>query len=281
MRKYIFCFLFFIPFFTGLGCGKKFGSDDPATPQDTSSKFPLDGWTLVWNDEFDGTTIDPTKWGYDIGGSGWGNNELQYYTDRKENSFIENGNLVIQTQKEEYSGRHYTSARMVTKYRGDWLYGHFEIRAKLPYGVGTWPAIWMLPTDWVYGGWPNSGEIDIMEHVGYDPNVIHGSTHSKKYYFKIGTQKTATVRISNVSKEFHTYAMEWFPDRIDMFVDGIKYFTSKNDSTGWEAWPFDKRFHLILNIAFGGDWGGGKGIDDSILPQRMEIEYVRVYKKSN
>lgn len=280
MRKYIFCFLFLIPFFTGLGCGKKFGSDDSVSAKDTGSKYPLDGWTLVWNDEFDGTSIDPTKWGYDTGGDGWGNNELQYYTSRKENSFIENGNLVIQTLKEEYSGRHYTSARMVTKNRGDWLYGHFEIRAKLPYGLGTWPAIWMLPTDWVYGGWPNSGEIDIMEHVGYDQNVIHGSTHSKKYYHVIGTQKTGTLRISNASNEFHTYAMEWFPEKIDVYVDGVKYFTSTNDNTGWEAWPFDKRFHIILNIAFGGNWGGAKGIDDSILPQRMEIDYVRVYKKN-
>lgn len=273
----ILLYLFLIPFFTGLGCDE----NDTTSQSIAQSKFPIEGWTLVWNDEFDGATIDPKKWGYDIGGSGWGNNELQYYTDRKENSFIENGRLVIRTQKEEYGGRHYTSARMVTKYRGDWLYGHFEIRAKLPYGVGTWPAIWMLPTDWIYGGWPASGEIDIMEHVGYDPNVIHGSTHCQKYYFKIGTQKTATVTIPNVSNEFHTYAIEWFPEKIDFFIDGAKYFSSSNDSTGWQGWPFDKRFHLILNIAFGGDWGGAKGIDESILPQRMDVDYVRVYKKAN
>jgi len=279
MKKNLFSLLLFIQFLFSAGCGKKFGNDEPAPSQDTSSQHPLEGWTLVWNDEFDGTSIDRTKWGYDVGGHGWGNNELQYYTDQKENSFVENGKLVIQLRKEEYSGRHYTSARMVTKYRGDWLYGHIEIRAKLPWGKGTWPAIWMLPTDWEYGGWPNSGEIDIMEHVGYDQDVIHGSTHSKKYYFKINTQKTGTIKVTNVSTEFHTYAIDWFPDRIDFFVDGKKYFSSTNDGTGWEAWPFDKRFHLIINIAFGGDWGGAKGIDESILPQRMEIDYVRVYKK--
>lgn len=279
MGRNLLLLLLVLPFFSGVGCGKKFGSDESAPSQDSSSQYALEGWTLVWNDEFDGTSIDRTKWGYDVGGHGWGNNELQYYTDRKENSFVENGKLIIQLRKEEYNGRQYTSARMVTKYRGDWLYGHIEIRAKLPWGKGTWPAIWMLPTDWEYGGWPNSGEIDIMEHVGYDQDVIHGSTHSKKYYFKINTQKTGTIKIANVSSEFHTYAIDWFPDRIDFFVDGNKYFSSTNDGTGWEAWPFDKRFHLIMNIAFGGDWGGAKGIDESILPQRMEVDYVRVYKK--
>ncbi|MDD8016844.1 MAG: glycoside hydrolase family 16 protein [Bacteroidota bacterium] len=280
MKKIILCCLLLMPFCTGLGCGKKFGSDSTLTNSNPNPNYPLAGWTLVWNDEFDGPSIDPTKWGYETGGSGWGNNELEYYTDRKENSFIENGSLVIQALKENYSGKSYTSARMVTKYRGDWLYGRFEIRAKLPYGVGTWPAIWMLPTDWAYGGWPASGEVDIMEHVGYDPNVIHGSTHCQKYYFKIGTQKTATIKETNVFSEFHTYGVEWFPEKIDFFVDSVKYFSSTNDSTGWEAWPFDKRFHLLLNIAIGGDWGGAKGVDNSIFPQRMYIDYVRVYKKA-
>ncbi|MFA6456247.1 MAG: glycoside hydrolase family 16 protein, partial [Bacteroidota bacterium] len=225
MKKIIvLCFLV-ISSSAAFGCGKKFGEDDSVSQSKDNSSLQLPGWSLVWNDEFDGTVIDLKKWGYDIGGGGWGNNELQYYTNRKENSFVENGVLVIQALKESYSGKNYTSARMVTKYRGDWLYGHIEIRAKLPYGVGTWPAIWMLPTDWVYGGWPASGEIDIMEHVGYDQNVIHGSTHSQKYYFKIGTQKTATVRIPGVSESFHTYAIDWFPEKIDFFVDGVKYFS--------------------------------------------------------
>ena len=261
------------------GCNKKIGGDEP-----TASQTPLpslDRWTLVWNDEFDGPNIDATKWSYEVNGNGGGNNELQYYTDRPKNSYIDSGKLVIQALQENYSGRNYTSARMRTLGKGDWLYGRFDIRAKLPYGTGTWPAIWMLPTDKFYGDWPQSGEIDIMEHVGYDPNVIHASTHTLKYYFKINTQKTATIKLTNVFTEFHIYTMEWYSDRIDCFVDGTKYFSSLNDSTGWQAWPFDKRFHLLLNVAIGGDWGGVKGVDNSIFPQKMEVDYVRVYKKSN
>jgi beta-glucanase (GH16 family) len=244
------------------------------------SLHSIPGWKLVWNDEFNGTAVDSNKWEYEVNGSGGGNNELQYYTDRYQNSYVDSGSLVIVARQESYLGRQYTSARMRTKYKGDWTYGHFEIRAKLPFGRGTWPAIWMLPTDWVYGGWPASGEIDIMEHVGYDQNVIHGSTHCQKYYFKIGTQKSGTVRIPNVSTEYHVYAVDWFEDRIDFFVDGVKYFTSWNDGSGWQGWPFDKRFHLILNIAVGGDWGGAQGIDTSIFPQKMYIDYVRVYTKT-
>jgi beta-glucanase (GH16 family) len=260
-------------------CNKKTDGDDTVAIQ--LDQTAIDGWTLVWNDEFNtGTIPDPDKWSYDVGGSGWGNNELEYYTQyRKENARVENGSLVIEARKEAFQGMKYTSARLLTTNKGDWLYGRMDIRAKLPVGVGTWPAIWMLPTDWKYGGWPNSGEVDIMEHVGYDPNVVHGSTHSLKYYFKINTQKTATIRLPDVTA-FHVYTAEWYADRIDCYVDGVKYFTSPNDGTGWEAWPFDQRFHIILNLAIGGDWGGVKGVDDSAFPQRMEVDYVRVYRKT-
>jgi len=241
---------------------------------------PIAGWTMVWNDEFSDSMIDQKKWEFEVNGDGGGNNEQQYYTARRQNARIDSGKLVIEARKETYFGKPYTSARLRSKFKGDWTYGHFEIRAKLPFGKGTWPAIWMLPSDWEYGGWPESGEIDIMEHVGYNQNVIHGSTHSKKYYFKINTQKTGTVTIANVSTQFHIYAIDWYADRIDFFVDGVKYFTSTNDGTGWEAWPFNKRFHFILNLAIGGDWGGAQGIDNSIFPQRMEIDYVRAYKKA-
>jgi beta-glucanase (GH16 family) len=262
-------------------CSKKSGDDSVSAVQQPPT---LKGWTLQWNDEFNtGDVPSPDKWGYEVGGGGWGNNELEYYTQyRKENARVENGSLIIEARKEEYEGRHYTSARMVTTGKGDWLYGRIEVRAKLPSGYGTWPAIWMLPTDWVYGnhGWPDCGEIDIMEHVGYDQDVIHGTTHCQKYYFKNNTQRTATVRIPDVSTTFYTYAIEWYPDRIDFFVNDTKYFSSTNDGTGWEAWPFDKPFHLILNLAIGGDWGGVKGVDDSIFPQRMEVDYVRIYSKN-
>lgn len=268
------------------------GSSDPSEEQKPAKNIidttgtaidtipPIPGWTMVWHDEFVDTVIDGSKWEFEVNGDGGGNNEQQYYTARWQNARIDGGALLIEARKETYFGKPYTSARLRSKNKGDWTYGRFVVRAKLPYGKGTWPAIWMLPTDWVYGGWPASGEIDIMEHVGYNQNVIHGSTHSQKYYFKIGTQKTGTVNTPNVSTEFHTYSINWFADRIEFSVDGKKYFTSLNDSTGWQAWPFDKRFHFILNLAIGGDWGGAQGIDTSIFPQRLLIDYVRVYKKS-
>ena len=235
--------------------------------------------SLVWSDEFEYTGLpDAGKWGYDVGGRGWGNNESQFYTqNREENARVENGVLVIEAHREAFQNRRYTSARVISKNKGDWKYGRFEIRAKLPRGRGTWPAIWMLPTDWVYGGWPDSGEIDIMEHVGYNMHHIHGSIHTGAFNHLQGTQISSSLRTSNVDTEFHVYAMEWRPDRIDIFLDGQRYFTVSNDGSGFEAWPFDQRFHLLMNIAVGGNWGGAQGIDDSIFPQRMEIDYVRVY----
>jgi beta-glucanase (GH16 family) len=235
---------------------------------------------LVWSDEFNYSGYpDSTMWGYNVGGHGWGNDELEYYTkNRLENARVENGMLTIEARKEDYKGMNYTSARLVTRSKGDWLFGRVEVRAKLPKGKGTWPAIWMLSSDWAYGGWPESGEIDIMEHVGYDPDVIHFSTHCKDYYFKIGTQKTYVIRVPRTDSIFYTYAMEWYPDRIEGYVDDSLYFTVKNEYQGWAKWPFDKPFHLILNIAVGGGWGGVMGIDDSIWPQQMQVDYVRVYQ---
>jgi beta-glucanase (GH16 family) len=235
---------------------------------------------LVWSDEFNYSGYpDSTKWSYDVGGHGWGNDELEYYTkNRMENARVENGMLTIEARKEAYNEMNYTSARLVTKGKGDWLYGRVEVRAKLPKGKGTWPAIWMLSRDWAYGGWPESGEIDIMEHVGYDPDVIHFSTHCKDYYFKIGTQKTSVIRMPRTDSIFYTYAMEWYPDRIEGYVDDSLYFTVKNEHQGWTKWPFDKPFYLILNIAVGGSWGSVMGIDDSIWPQQMQVDYVRVYQ---
>jgi beta-glucanase (GH16 family) len=238
-------------------------------------------WKLVWNDEFDGSGLPASdKWSYDVGGSGWGNSEAEYYTDRRlENARLEGGKLVIEAREEEYGGMHYTSARLVSRDAGNWLYGRFEIRAKIPAARGTWPAIWMLPTDWKYGGWPDSGEIDIMEHVGYDPNVIHATTHTKAYNWVTGTQKTATTVVPDATTAFHTYACEWSADRVDVFVDDHRYFSFANEHSGPAAWPFDQRFHLILNVAVGGSWGGVKGIDDGAFPQRMEIDYVRAYRR--
>ena len=237
---------------------------------------------LVWSDEFDVPGLpNAAKWTCEEGGHGWGNNELQYYTmNRSQNARVENGVLIIEALKETYSGRDYTSARLVSTAKGDWLYGRFEIRAKLPGGRGTWPAIWMLPTDWAYGNWPASGEIDIMEHVGYDPTRIFGTAHTQAYNGKIGTQKGSSVTGSDWESTFHVYAVQWMADRIEFIVDDQIYFTFNNEGS-WEKWPFDKRFHFVLNLAVGGTWGGAQGVDPSIFPRRMEIDYVRVYQSAN
>ncbi len=239
-------------------------------------------YELVWADEFEYEGLpDPEKWYYDVGGHGWGNNELQYYT-KGENAYVSDGFLTIEARKEEYEGKEFTSTRLLSHGEGDWTYGKFEIYAKLPTGKGTWPAIWMLPTDWKYGDWPYSGEIDIMEHVGYDQDRIHGSVHTESYYHKINTQKSSSVKVTEVSDDFHLYALEWLPDKIIVSVDGNEYFTFQptkyKQTPTYKEWPFDKRFHLLLNIAVGGDWGGAMGMDDSVYPQQMVVDYVRVYQ---
>ena len=239
-------------------------------------------YDLVWSDEFDYEgKPDPTKWGYDTGAGGWGNHELQNYTSG-DNAEVKDGLLIITARKEKSGNAEYTSARLVTRGKGDWLYGKIVVRAKLPKGLGTWPAIWMLPTDWKYGSWPKSGEIDIMEHVGYDQDNIHYSIHTESYYHSIGTQKTSTTKWAGVSEEFHEYAIEWLPDKIIFYTDDKVTYTyqpTKYKSTPtYKEWPFDKRFHLLLNIAVGGDWGGQRGVAEDIWPQTMEVDYVRVYQ---
>jgi beta-glucanase (GH16 family) len=248
---------------------------------------PRDGdWRLVWSDEFDNDGLpDSRKWSYDVGGHGWGNNELQHYTDaRLENARVEGGRLIIEARREAMAGKEYTSARLVTRERGDWLYGRVEVRAKLPSGRGTWPAIWMLPTEWRYGGWPASGEIDIMEHVGHRPDVVHATVHTDAYNHVRRTEVGAEIVVSDARSAFNTYSIEWSPEEIKASVNGQHYFTFENerltnDDANFRQWPFDQPFHLILNIAVGGDWGGAQGVDPAIWPQRMEIEYVRVYQR--
>jgi beta-glucanase (GH16 family) len=241
------------------------------------SKAQDSGFELVWSDEFetDGAP-DSEKWGYDTGGHGWGNNELQFYTAARNNSYVEDGKLMIKALKPNNT---WTSARLVTKEKGDWLHGRFEIRAKLPEGVGTWPAIWMLPTDWEYGGWPDSGEIDIMEHVGYDFGKVHGTVHTEAYNHSIGTQVGKAIDVKNVSTEFHVYSIDWTENEIIWYIDGEEYFRFDNQNKTYKEWPFDKRFHLIMNIAIGGNWGGAQGVDPNLKEATMEVDYVRVYKK--
>jgi len=237
----------------------------------------------IWSDEFNYQGApDSTKWSYDLGDGcpnvcGWGNNELEYYTNRLVNSRVENGNLIIEAHKEDFQNQKFTSTRLVSKNKGDWKYGRIEVRAKLPTGKGTWPAIWMLPTDWEYGGWPASGEIDIMEHVGYNPDSIFGTVHTSAYNHIKGTHVGDKLFVSDSEEAFHLYAIEWTNEKIDFFIDDEKYFTFSNERKSFKEYPFDKKFHLILNIAVGGNWGGKNGIDEEIFPVRMEVDYVRVY----
>lgn len=272
--KQFFFFSALIMLFLG-GC-----KDNNPNEADIESEIP-DGYQLVWSDEFNYTGLpDASKWSYDIGGSGWGNNEAQYYTDsRLKNAEVKDGNLNINTIKEDFEGKKYTSARLVTRTKGDWTYGRVEVKAKLPDGIGMWPAIWMLPTDRVYGGWPESGEIDIMENLGYIPYYVAATVQTKLYTHIQGTQKTAITMVPDCYSAFHKYILEWDASEIRIYVDSELYLTFKNQGTGFEGWPFDKQFHLILNVAVGGTFGGVQGIDDNIFPRSLVIDYVRVYQK--
>ena len=253
--------------------------------QPVVNEWDKEGWALVWNDEFDGPALNLEKWSYEIGGYGWGNNELQYYSDDDSTAFIQDGKLVIradlvpQGTGSSDNLRYFSSARLRTSGKGDWRYGRIEVKAKLALGQGIWPAIWMLPTDWMYGGWPESGEIDIMEHVGYDPGRVHGSIHTGSYNHKINTQRGGSKLLDKISSKFYVYAIEWYEDRIDFLIDDSKYFSFQNDGKNdFNTWPFNQRFHLLINIAVGGDWPGSPD-ETTQFPTEMEVEYVRVYEK--
>ncbi len=237
--------------------------------------------TVVWGDEFTGTSLDLNKWtpqigdGCDIGLCGWGNNELQYY--KAENATVSNGTLKITAKKERVKSKQYTSARLRTINKGDWTYGRFEARIKLPYGQGFWPAFWMLPTDEVYGGWPQSGEIDIMELVGHEPNRVHGTIHYGDPYPNNQFQGNSFTLNSGIfNDDFHTFAIEWAPGIIRWYVDDYLYSTKTAADLSPFNWPFDQRFHFLLNLAVGGNWPGSPDAT-SVFPQTMEVDYVRVY----
>jgi beta-glucanase (GH16 family) len=272
--------LFFsIYFLIACSCSKSNkngGVLNPQPPVDKNWQFES---TPVWSDEFNYSGApDPAKWDYDIGGSGWGNNELEYYTNSTNNAMVANGKLSITARQEVVGGMNYTSARLVTRNKGDFLYGRIEVSAKLPAGRGTWPAIWMLPTDWSYGPWPKSGEIDIMEHVGYDPSNVLSSIHTDAYNHVLGTQKSGGATVPGALTGFHKYRLDWTPYAVRAYYDDQLVFTFVNEGRGYSTWPFDKRFHLLLNLAIGGNWGGAQGVDTTIFPVAMEVDYVRVYK---
>ncbi|MEI8110713.1 MAG: glycoside hydrolase family 16 protein [Chitinophagia bacterium] len=234
---------------------------------------------LVWSDEFSYTGLpDPKKWGYDTGKHGWGNHEWQnYLMNSLANSKVEKGMLHITAIHSGKGEKDYTSARLVTRGKAEWKYGRIDVRAKLPKGLGTWPAIWMLGSHQPLQ-WPDDGEIDIMEHVGYDPGKVHASVHCKKYYHSIGTQKTAITDVPDFSDAFHVYSLIWTAEKITMLIDDKPYFSFTNEHSGREGWPFDEPEYLLLNIAVGGDWGGQKGVDPAVFPCSMLIDYVRVYQ---
>ena len=260
--------------------------EEVVSQNNETNDWEIEGWNIVWQDEFDKDSLDLTKWSRETGGHGWGNNELQYYTDSDSNSYVENGNLVVKAEVvpqgigSSKGLRYYSSARLRTYGKGDWKYGRIEVKAKVASGQGIWPAIWMLPTDWLFGGWPSSGEIDIMEHVGYDLGVVHGSVHTEAYNHKINTQRSSAKKIANVDTEFHVYSIIWDKDKISFFIDDVQYFIFENDQqSNYKTWPFDQRFHLLINIAVGGDWPGNPD-NSTNFPRTMLVDYVRVYEKS-
>ena len=255
-------------------------STHPGAPSGASAPAPP-GWSLVWSDEFDRDGMpDPSRWTYEEGFIR--NQESQYYTRaRPENARIEDGTLIIEARRERFGDdAEYTSASLTTRGIASWRYGRVEVRAKLPTGRGMWPAIWMLGENIDEVGWPASGEIDIMENVGFDPDRIHANVHTEAFNHVLGTNKGASIEVPDPHEEFHVYAVEWSAERIEFFVDGRSYFTFTNSAAGAAEWPFDQPHFLIINAAIGGGWGGQQGIDDSIFPQRYYIDYVRVYERA-
>ncbi len=247
---------------------------------------PERNYQLVWEEEFDGPDIDLTKWNFEIGGAGWGNQEAQYYTDRDDNARIENGCLVIEVKKENYQGNSYTSARLSTKDKVFFTYGKVEARISLPAGQGTWPAFWLMPNKSSYGTWPRSGEIDIMEHVGSQPTMISHAIHTQQA--SGGRSWSSKGYYNNVENDFHTYAVEWIDDynngndALIFYVDGVQTAIKNQGNyvtSTYVDWPFDQDFFVILNLAIGGTWGGT--IDDAIFanPVEMKVDWVRMYQK--
>lgn len=235
-------------------------------------------WELIWSDEFDyNGKPNEAFWGYETGYIR--NRELQNYTDQLQNVKVENGHCTIQAILEAEDS--ITSASINTLHKIDFLYGRIEIRAKIPSALGSWPAIWMLGINKAEAGWPSCGEIDIMEHVGFDPDIIHANIHTKAFNHVLGTNKGNTIIFEDPWAEFHVYALEWFEDRMDFFFDDSLYFSFQNDMAGnTDTWPFDKPHYLLINLAYGGSWGGQKGVDTGLLPLIYEIDYVRYYQKS-
>ncbi len=248
-------------------------------PVDPTIAIP-EGYELVWHDEFEGSSLNTSDWTYEVQGPGWVNNELQSYIKSPRVADVADGVLSINCYKE--AGKIY-SGRIYAHVGSGWKYGIFEAGIRLPKGRGTWPAFWMMPVtvDWANEGWPLCGEIDIMEEVGYNPNRTSSSIHCADYNHVKGTQKTAERLTQGAQDEFHVYRLEWTKDYIRTYVDGNQLLSFANDGKGKAtSWPFNKPFYLILNLAWGGDWGAAQGVDESCLPATMQVDYVRVFQKT-
>lgn len=243
---------------------------------------PPEGMELVWSDEFDGDAVNLDNWTYDIGGWGWGNGEAQYYTDRPENARTQNGLLVIELRQEQFENSYYTSARLKTQGLQEFQYGRIEARIKVPSGIGTWPAFWMLGAEFdkdsedPVRNWPNVGEIDIMEYVGREPDLVIGTIHGPGYAGAGGLSRWNRQEF-DVSEDFHTYAVEWDFDGIRWFFDGELYYDLGRDGVGNREWVFDQPFFIIMNLALGGTLGGNIALDLE-FPIQLYADYVRVYQ---
>lgn len=246
--------------------------------------YPWNGqWTLIWSDEFDaadGTPPDKTKWAHDVGGGGWGNNELQFYTFGKPNAYHEKGNLVIVAKEEERAGYPYTSARIKTRGIFEQKYGRFEARMKLPYGQGIWPAFWMLGANYALVNWPHCGEIDIMENIGREPNTLHATVHGPGYSGGNGIGGPYILpNGKRFADDFYVFAIEWEPDVIRWYVNDIHYYTLTPDKLPKNTrWVFDQPFFMLVNLAVGGNWPGWPD-DSTTFPQYFLIDYIRVYER--
>ena len=281
MRKQLYVFLS-IAFI--LGACAALAPDPTPTPVPSPIPSPTpewerSGWNIVWHDEFEGTTLNLNDWTFDIGGGGWGNQEWEAYTSRPENVRVDDGMLVIEARKEEelIRGREYSSARIKTQGRQEWMYGRIEARMKLPYGQGIWPAFWMLGDNIYRKGWPAAGEIDILEFIGREPDHIYATVHAPGYSGGDGVGSSLVVPADTLKNDFHVYAIEWQENEIRWYFDDQEYFRLTPDDVP-DAWIFDHPFFIIMNVAVGGRWPGYPD-DTTIFPQFLYVDYVRVYQK--
>ncbi len=258
-------------------------NDGTYLPTDTSgfeSPTSYPGYKLVWSDEFNGKTLNQKDWNYETGGNGWGNQELEYYTSRLQNVFLSSGNLVIEARKENYNGNHFTSARITTQNKEQFTYGRVDIRAKLPVAHGMWPALWMLGNNISTVGWPECGETDIMEVIGKNPSQVVGSLHWKKSDGSVGTfSNVHNLTSEDFSQHFHVFSLEWSQDSLKILVDNIPYTKASRQDLSNGIYPFDRPFFFIFNVAVGGNWPGPPD-STTKFPQRMFVDYVRVFQKN-